>query len=91
MVPMLTPVFLDVSTGEVIGKPAPASALDRMRLRPRPPQVPEEDRLAPKVVEVPVETGQREVSIEGGAPSLVEEPDGRSSEDGAGRRPSQDR
>jgi hypothetical protein len=83
MVPMLTPVFLDLSGGKVVGEPAPASALDRMRLRPRPPQVPAEHRLAPRVVEVPVERGQEQVTIEGGAPSMVEQPQRRSSDESA--------
>jgi hypothetical protein len=82
MVPLLTPVFLDLSDGEVIGEPAPASALDRMRLRPRPPQVPEEHRLAPKVVTVPVDPGQGQVTIEGGAPAMVEQSDESSSREG---------
>jgi cell division protein FtsL len=82
MVPLLTPVFLDLSDGEVIGEPSPASALDRMRLRPLPPQVPEEHRLAPKVVTVPVDPGQGQVTIEGGAPAMVEQPDGSSSREG---------
>lgn len=67
MVPMLTPVFLDLSDGEVLGEAAPASALDRMRLRPRPPQVPEEHRLEPKVVEVRVEPGREQATSERGA------------------------
>lgn len=82
MVPMLTPVFLDLSDGTVIGEPAPASAVDRMRLRPLPPPVPEEYRVKPKVVEVPVEPGQGQVSIEGGAPAIVEPPERGSSEEG---------
>jgi cell division protein FtsL len=83
MVPMLTPVFLDLSDGTVVGEPAPASALDRMRLRPRPPQVPAEHRLEPRVVVVPVEAGQGQVTMEGGAPALVGQPEqGSSVEDG---------
>lgn len=81
MVPMLTPVFLDLSNGEVIGEPSPASALDRMRLRPRPPQVPDEHRLPPKVVRVPVEPGRARTTIQGGTSSRVERPDPRPSED----------
>ncbi len=82
MVSMLTPAFLDLSDGKVVGEAVPASALDRMRLRPRPPQVPEEYRVAPAVVEVPVEDGQGGVTIPGGAPSIVERPDASSSTDG---------
>ena len=81
MVPMLTPVFLELSDGKVLGEAAPASALDRMRLRPRPPQVPEELRVPPRVVEVPVEAGQGQVTIEGGAPAMVQRRDQRSSRD----------
>ena len=95
MVPMLTPVFLDLSDGEVVGEAAPASALDRMRLRPLPPPVPAEHRLKPKVVEVPAEPGQGQVTIEGGAPSMVDGTDRRSSGEGGDGRsrtaPEQDR
>lgn len=90
MVPMLTPVFLDLTDGAVLGEAAPASALDRMRLRPLPPKVPEEHRIPPKVVEVPVEAGQGQVTIEGGAPSMVEQSEQRSSEEGPAQGPSQD-
>jgi hypothetical protein len=88
MVPMLTPVFLDLSDGEVVGEAAPASAVDRMRLRPLPPPVPAEHRLKPKVVEVPAEPGQGRVTIEGGAPSMVGRSDQRSSQEGGAGRPS---
>ena len=95
MVPMLTPVFLDLSDGKIVGEAAPASAQDRMRLRPLPPPVPEEHQLKPKIVEVPAEPGQGQVTIEGGAPAMVEEADQRSSEEGsaaeAGPAPQQDR
>ncbi len=81
MVPMLTPVFLDLSDGTVIGEAAPASAVDRMRLRPLPPPVPEQYRVEPEVVEVPVEPGQEQVSIEGGAPAMLGEPEQGSSDE----------
>lgn len=86
MVPMLTPVFLDLADGSVVGEPTPASPYDRIRLRPRPAVVPAEHRLAPTVVEVPVEQGQDQVSIEGGAPAMVSGRDGRSSEEGPSSR-----
>ena len=82
MVPMLTPVFLDLSDGSVLGEPGPASPLDRMRLQPLPPQVPEKFRVKPRVVEVPVEPGQGQVSIRGGAPAIVGQQEQRSSEEG---------
>lgn len=94
MVPMLTPVFLDLSDGKVIGEAAPASALDRMRLRPRPPRVPDAYVVAPEVVEVPVEAGQGQVSVAGGAPSMVGDAEEGSSDEGqrrdAGRDPGPD-
>lgn len=86
MVPMLTPVFLDLTDGSVVGEPTPASPYDRIRLRPQPAVVPAEHRLAPTVVEVPVEQGQDQVSIEGGAPAMVSGRDGRSSEEGPSSR-----
>jgi hypothetical protein len=88
---MLTPVFLDLSDGEVIGEPAPASPQDRMRLRPLPPPVPADHRLPPRVVEVPVEPGQGQVTVRGGAPAMVEGSDQGSSNPseprGTGARP----
>ncbi len=87
MVPMLTPAFLELSDGSVVGKPAPASPLDRIRLRPQPARVPADQRLAPRVVEVPVEHGQEQVGIEGGAPALVSGRQGRSSEEEADSSP----
>ncbi len=81
MVPMLTPVFLDISDGSVVGEPTPASPYDRIRLRPQPAVVPPEHRLPPTVVEVPVEHGQDQVNIEGGAPAMVSRREQRSSEE----------
>ncbi len=34
------PVYLDLKTGKVLGTPAPATAVDRLRLLPRPPAKP---------------------------------------------------
>lgn len=40
MVPSHTPAYLDLSSGEVLGEPAPAAATDGLRLLPRPPAKP---------------------------------------------------
>ena len=53
----------------------------RERLRPLPPPVPERYRVEPEVVEVPVEPGQEQVSIEGGAPAMVGQPEQGSSDE----------
>ena len=40
MVPAHTPAYLQLPTGKVLGKPAPAQPIDDLRLQPRPPAKP---------------------------------------------------
>ena len=40
MVPHQAPAYLELSSGEVLGEPAPAAAADGLRLLPRPPAKP---------------------------------------------------
>ena len=72
MVPMLTPAFLRLSDGTVLGVPQAATGESRIRLKALPPQMPDSFRLSPEVVYAPVEDGQVQAASEGtGAPGLL--------------------
>jgi hypothetical protein len=72
MVPMLTPAFLKLSDGSVLGVPLPATAESRFRIKALPPRMPESFRPKPDVVYAPVEAGQTQAESEGtGAPGLL--------------------
>ncbi len=87
MVPMLTPAFLRLSDGSVLGVAQPASADGRIRLKPVPPQMPDSFKPKPDVVYAPVENGQTQAESEGtGAPGLLPGRQGaRSGEQRSGR------
>jgi hypothetical protein len=53
MVPPSTPAFLRLSDGAVLGKPAPATAADSIRVTPRPTRKPKNLRPRPVVIELP--------------------------------------
>ena len=40
MVPAVSPAFLDLAAGRVVGEPTPATPADGVRIRPRPPRKP---------------------------------------------------
>jgi len=72
MVPMLTPAFLRLSDGTVLGVAQPATGEARIRLKALPPQMPDSFRVKPEVVYAPVEDGQVQAESEGtGAPGLL--------------------
>jgi hypothetical protein len=72
MVPMLTPAFLRLSDGTVLGVPQAATGESRIRLKALPPQMPDSFRPSPEVVYAPVEDGQVQAESEGtGAPGLL--------------------
>jgi hypothetical protein len=72
MVPMLTPAFLRISDGTVLGVAEPASGDGRFRLKALPPAMPDSFRRKPEVVYAPVEEGQAAAESEGtGAPGLL--------------------
>ena len=72
MVPMLTPAFLELSDGSVLGVPQPADGLGRIRLKALPPPMPDSFKPKPDVVYAPVEDGQTQAESEGtGAPGLL--------------------
>ena len=72
MVPMVTPAFLRLSDGTVLGVAQPATGESRFRLKPLPPQMPDSFRPEPEVVYAPVEQGQTQAESEGtGAPGLL--------------------
>jgi hypothetical protein len=72
MVPMLTPAFLRLSDGTVLGVPQAATGESRIRLKALPPQMPDSFRPSPEVVYAPVEDGQLQAESEGtGAPGLL--------------------
>lgn len=53
MVPPANPAFLRLSDGKVLGRPAPASAEDAIRIRPLPTRKPKSLRPDPVIAEVP--------------------------------------
>jgi hypothetical protein len=57
MVPPSTPAFLRLSDGAVLGKPAPATIDDAIRVTPRPTRKPRNLRPRPVVIEVPETSG----------------------------------
>jgi hypothetical protein len=72
MVPMVTPAFLKLSDGTVLGVPQPATGESRFRIRPLPQQMPDSFKPKPDVVYAPVEDGQTQAESEGtGAPGLL--------------------
>jgi hypothetical protein len=72
MVPLLTPAFLRLSDGSVLGVAEPATGDGRIRLEPLPPQMPASFKPKPEVVYAPVEDGQTQAESEGtGAPGLL--------------------
>ena len=72
MVPLVTPAFLRLSDGSVLGVPQPADGTSRIRLKPLPPPMPASFKPAPNVVYAPVEAGQTQAASEGtGAPGLL--------------------
>ncbi len=72
MVPMVTPAFLRLSDGTVLGVAQPATGESRIRLKALPPRMPESFRPKPDVVYAPVEAGQTQAESEGtGAPGLL--------------------
>ena len=72
MVPMVTPAFLKLSDGTVLGVPQPATGDSRFRIRALPPQMPASFKPKPNVVYAPVESGQTQAESEGtGAPGLL--------------------
>jgi hypothetical protein len=72
MVPMVTPAFLRLSDGSVLGVAQPATGDTRIRLKALPPQMPDSFKLKPEVVLAPVEDGQVQAESEGtGAPGLL--------------------
>ena len=74
MVPLVTPAFLKLSDGTVLGVPQPADGNTRIRLKPLPPAMPASFKPDPDVVLAPVEAGQTQAESEGtGAPGLLPE------------------
>ena len=72
MVPMVTPAFLRLSDGTVLGVPQAATGENRFRIKPLPPQMPQSFRPRPDVVYAPVEAGQTQAESQGtGAPGLL--------------------
>ena len=86
MVPMVTPAFLRLSDGTVLGVAEPATAEARIRLEDLPPRMPESFRPKPEIVYAPVEAGQSQAESEGtGAPGLLPGRDRARSEEQSGR------
>jgi hypothetical protein len=72
MVPIVTPAFLRLSDGTVLGDAQPATGNDRIRLKALPPKMPASFRPKPQVVYAPVEEGQTQAESQGtGAPGLL--------------------
>jgi hypothetical protein len=86
MVPLVTPAFLKLSDGSVLGVPQPADGSTRIRLKALPPQMPASFRPDPDVVYAPVESGQTQAESEGtGAPGLLPDRHRARSEEQAAR------
>jgi hypothetical protein len=86
MVPLVTPAFLRLSDGTVLGVPQPADGTTRIRLKPLPPQMPASFKPDPDVVLAPVEAGQTQAESEGtGAPGLLPDRHQARSEERAAR------
>ncbi len=82
MVPMLTPAFLRLSDGTVLGQAQPAAGDSRIRLKDLPPAMPDSFKRKPDVVYAPVEEGQTQAASEGtGAPGLLPSRHGARSEE----------
>jgi hypothetical protein len=86
MVPMVTPAFLRLSDGTVLGVAAPATGDTRIRLKDLPPRMPDSFKPKPEIVYAPVDPGQSQSESEGtGAPGLLQGRDEARSEEQSGR------